>query len=111
MDIMTSSDIYENSSTTDGGGIYISGGTVVLDNSDVVANTATEDGGGIYLVNGILKLSNSVFVGETAPCCQSAANGGGIYASGSQIFVASGSTVMNNTATTNGGGLYLVNGS
>ena len=107
---ISTSDIYQNSSTTDGGGIYISGGTVVLDNADVVANTATEDGGGIYLLNGILDLSNSVFIGETAPCCQSAVNGGGIYASASQIFVASGSSVMNNTATANGGGLYLVNG-
>ncbi len=90
--------------------LYINGGTVVLDNADVVANTATEDGGGIYLLNGILNLSNSVFIGETAPCCQSAVNGGGIYASGSQISVASGSAVMNNTATANGGGLYLVSG-
>ncbi len=108
---MTNSDIYGNSSTTNGGGLYISGGTVALDNSDVVSNTATGAGGGIYLVNGILKLSNSVFVGETAPCCQSAANGGGIYASGGQIFMTNGSTVMNNTAINNGGGLYLVNGS
>jgi predicted outer membrane repeat protein len=107
----TVSDIYQNSSTTDGGGIYVSGGTVVLDNADVVANTATEDGGGIYIVNGTLRLSNSVFVGETSPCCQSAVNGGGIYASGSQIYLSgSETTVMNNTATGNGGGLYLVNG-
>ena len=44
----STSDIYQNSSTTDGGGIYISGGTVVLDNADVVANTATEDGRYLY---------------------------------------------------------------
>lgn len=105
------SDIYGNSSTTDGGGIYINGGTVFLDNADVVANTATEDGGGIYIVNGTLKLLNSVYIGETAPCCQSAANGGGIYASASQIFLSGSTNVMNNTAASNGGGLYLVNGS
>jgi predicted outer membrane repeat protein len=108
---LTNSDIYGNNSTTDGGGIYIGGGTVILDNADVLANTATEEGGGIYINNGILKLSNSTFVGETAPCCQSAVNGGGIYASGSQVFMADNPTaVMNNTATGNGGGLYLVNG-
>ncbi len=107
----STSDIYQNSSTTDGGGIYVSGGTVVLDNADVIANTATEDGGGIYIINGVLRLSNSVFIGETAPCCQSAVNGGGIYASASQIFLSgSETTVMNNTATGNGGGMYLVNG-
>ena len=107
----SNSDIYGNNSTTDGGGIYISGGTVVLNNADVLANTATEDGGGIYIVAGMLALSNSTFVGETAPCCQSAANGGGIYASGSQIFMTDSPTaVMNNAATGNGGGLYLVNG-
>ena len=104
-------DINGNSSTTNGGGIYISGGTVILDNADVGANTAIENGGGIYISNGILMISNSVYIGETAPCCQSAVNGGGIYASASQIFVSGSSNVMNNTATNNGGGLYLVDGS
>jgi len=109
----TDSDIYQNSSTTDGGGIYAAGGIVQLNNADVVANTASNLGGGIFLSSGgVITLTNSVFVGETAPCCQSALSGGGIYASDSRIFLdGANNAIINNTATTNGGGVYLVNGS
>ncbi len=109
----TSSDIYGNDSTTDGGGIYVSGGTLSLNNADVVANTAVGSGGGIYLTGGaIATLQNSVFVGETAPCCQTAANGAGIYASGSQVnILGASSTVLNNVATAAGGGIHLTAGS
>ncbi len=106
----SSSDIYSNSAIS-GGGIAANGGTVQLNNSDVVANTATDMGGGIHAVNSSVTLSNSVFVGETAPCCQSAVSGGGIYASGGQIsLVGANNVVMNNTATGNGGGIYLADG-
>jgi len=106
----SNSDIYSNSAVN-GGGIAVNGGTVELDNSDVAANTATSLGGGIYAIDGLVTLSNSVFVGETAPCCQSAQAGGGIYASGGRvILLGAGTTVMNNTATGNGGGIYLTNG-
>jgi fibronectin-binding autotransporter adhesin len=107
----TTSDIYSNSAVN-GGGIAVFGGVVYLDNSDVIANTASGLGGGFYVVNSTVTLANSVFVGEISPCCQSAATGGGIYASASQInLVGAATSVVNNTATGNGGGLYLVNGS
>ncbi len=106
----TNSDIYSNSAVN-GGGIAVSSGTLQLDNSDVVANTASGLGGGIYALNGAVTLSNSVFVGETAPCCQSAAAGGGIYASGGQVsLLGSATSVLNNTASGNGGGIYLTSG-
>jgi len=106
----SNSDIYANSAVN-GGGIAVIGGTVELDNSDVAANTATSLGGGIYGIDGLVTLSNSVFVGETAPCCQSAVAGGGIYASGGRVtLLGADTTVMNNTATENGGGIYLTNG-
>ncbi|MBI5030469.1 MAG: hypothetical protein HZB51_08075 [Chloroflexi bacterium] len=108
----TSSDMYQNSAT-DGGGIAVMGGQVQLDNADVVANTAASRGGGFYVAsNGIITLTNSVFVGETAPCCQSAQYGGGIYADASRVILGSvTTTVMNNTATNDGGGIYLTNAS
>jgi hypothetical protein len=108
---MTSSDIYQNTAIN-GGGLAVMGGQVYLDNADVVANTASNLGGGFYVQNGEITLSNSVFVGETAPCCQSALTGGGIYAYASRInLVGSATSVLNNTATDAGGGLYLTNGS
>ena len=106
----SNSDIYQNSAVN-GGGIAVNGGEIHLDNSDLAANTASNFGGGIYSSNGVVTLTNSVFVGEISPCCQTAVNGGGIYASGGQISLLGPATsVVNNTATGNGGGIYLTNG-
>jgi parallel beta-helix repeat protein/predicted outer membrane repeat protein len=109
----TSSDMYQNSSTTSGGGIYAAGGVIQLNNADVVANTANNWGGGIFLSSGaVITLTNSVFIGETAPCCQSALSGGGIYADASRIYLnGTNNAIINNTATENGGGVYMANGS
>jgi hypothetical protein len=105
----TNSDIYSNSAVN-GGGIAVLNGIVRLNNTDVVANIASNFGGGIYASNSSVTLSNSVFVGETAPCCQSAAAGGGIYASGGQVSLEGAATsVLNNTASGDGGGIYLIN--
>lgn len=109
----SNSDVYQNAATNDGGGIAVLGGRAQLDNADVVANTATNRGGGFFVSGGgIITLTGSVFVGETAPCCQSASYGGGIYADASQIFLQGLATsVVNNTATNDGGGIYLNNAS
>lgn len=108
---VSASDIDSNAAVT-GGGIAVYGGTVRLDNADVVGNTATTNGGGLFISEGTVTLRNSVFVGETVPIGQGAAAGGGIYAYASQVnLLGASTTVMNNTATTNGGGIYLTNGS
>lgn len=109
----TASDFSTNASSTDGGNLYVSGGTLYLSNADVVAGTATGRGGGIFASGGaVITLTNSVFVGESAPCCQSALEGGGIYADQSQVYLLGNATsVLRNTATNNGGGVYLTNGS
>jgi len=107
----TTSDVYGNTAL-DGGGLYVSGGDLILDNADVVANVATQNGGGIFVSSGAITLTNSVFVGETGPCCQSAAAGGGIYADNSRVALLGAETsVINNTATGNGVGIYLTNNS
>lgn len=106
----TSSDVYSNSAVNGAGFAVYAPGRLVLDNSDVVANIATQLGGGIFVSGAAITLTNSVFVGETAPCCQSAASGGGIYAYNSRVTVlGSATSIINNTATGNGGGIYLTN--
>lgn len=112
----TLSDITGNCSTGDGGGVFMSGGTLYLNNSDVHANSAmgtTGRGGGIFASNGaIITLTTSSFIGESAPCCNTAYNGAGIYADNSRIFSLGGNaTILQNQAANNGGGLYLTNGS
>jgi len=103
------SDIYQNSSTTDGGGLYIIGGTVTLNGTIVFANTAVRNGGGVYSADGNLTMQGTARVG-LANFTQTAVDGGGIYASGSSIqMIGAAIAVINNTASNNGGGLFLTN--
>ncbi len=107
-----SSDITGNCSTTDGGGAYVSGGTLYLSNADVHANQAlgaTGRGGAIFASgDAVITMTASTFIGESAPCCNTAYDGGGIYASHSSIYSLGGnSTILQNEATNNGGGVYL----
>lgn len=112
----TGSDITGNCSTTNGGGVAVSGGTLYLNNADVHANQAagaTGRGGAIFATaNAVVTLTTSSFIGESAPCCNIAYDGAGIYAEHSSIFSLGGNaTILQNHATDNGGGLYLANGS
>ncbi len=106
------SDITGNCSTTDGGGAYVSGGTLYLSNADVHANQAlgaTGRGGAIFASgDAFITMTTSSFIGESAPCCNTAYDGGGIYASHSHIYSLGGNaTILQNQATNNGGGVYL----
>jgi predicted outer membrane repeat protein len=112
----TNSDLTGNCSTSDGGGVYVSGGTLYLSNADVHANQAagaTGRGGAIYASgSAVVTVTTSSFIGESVPCCNTAYDGGGIYADNSRIYSLGGnSTILQNQATNNGGGLYLTNGS
>ncbi|HSD85663.1 MAG TPA: choice-of-anchor Q domain-containing protein, partial [Anaerolineae bacterium] len=96
----------------DGGGAYVSGGTLYLNNADVHANQAlgaTGRGGAIFASgDAVITMTTSSFIGESAPCCNVAYDGGGIYASHSHIYSLGGnSTILQNQATNNGGGVYL----
>jgi predicted outer membrane repeat protein len=106
------SDITGNCSTTDGGGTYVSGGTLYLSNADMHANQAlgaTGRGGAIFASgDAVITMTASTFIGESAPCCNTAYDGGGIYASHSHIYSLGGnSTILQNQASNNGGGVYL----
>jgi predicted outer membrane repeat protein len=110
------SDITGNCSTSDGGGAYVSGGTLYLSSADMHANQAlgaTGRGGAIYASGGAaVTMTTSSFIGESAPCCNTAYNGGGIYADNSRIFSLGGNTtILQNQAANNGGGLFLTNDS
>lgn len=112
----TNSDITGNCSTSDGGGAYVSGGTLYLSNADVHANQAagaTGRGGAIFASgDAVITMTTSTFIGESVPCCNTAFEGGGIYADNSRIYSLGGnSTILQNQAVNNGGGLYLTNGS
>ena len=93
-----SSTFGSNSAGTAGGSIFINTGTANVGSSAFGTSTAVTNGGGIYLgATGNITLSNSAVFGN------SAAQGGGIDASGTVII--NNATITNNTATGPGGGI------
>ncbi len=112
----TNSDITGNCSTSDGGGAYVNGGTLYLSNADMHANQAmgAAGRGGAIFASGeaVVTMTTSSFIGESAPCCNAAYDGGGIYASHSRLYSLGGNaTILQNQAASNGGGLYLFDNS
>jgi hypothetical protein len=83
----------------DGGGILNSGGTVTLNDSSV-SNNNSYTGGGIYS-SGTLTLNNSTVSGNTAFL------GGGIYNDSTGTVNLNNCTISNNTATGDGGGICV----
>ena len=117
-------------SATNGGGIYATGNsTVNIKDGTVSGNKATfapvswtdenitywtsGGGGGVYLDGGTVNVSGGTIDGNTA------AEGGGIYATGNSSVEISGGTISNNEATSDvlsnsspagGGGIAIVGG-
>ena len=88
-------------SAQNGGGIFSLAGTITATGGTVSGNTATAAGGGVYQQGTASEseLSGAVISGNTAP------SGGGVYVqAGAADF--SGGEVTGNTASTAGGGFY-----
>ncbi len=118
------SSIYDNDSTGNGGGIHIWGGTIVnanapsvtITNSLIYGNTAgtsatVKDGGGIY-VRGTTTKSATLTVSNSSIYNNLAySDGGGVYANGQTTFTMNNSAVYSNESKSNagGGGLALRN--
>ncbi|CAG0934614.1 hypothetical protein TFLX_03588 [Thermoflexales bacterium] len=89
-----------NSSSASGGGLYVSGATIIT-NVDFIGNTAGQNGGGFVCINGTpcsLNTANTNFLGNTA-----GGSGGGAACNGSIIL--SGGQFIGNTSQESGGGL------
>ncbi len=91
----------QNGSSSDGGAIYSSNSSPVLENLVVTSSAATNNGGGIYLNGGNPSLSNITIVNNTA-----ANKGGGIYLQNNSSATLNKLTIVNNSAI-NGGGISL----
>lgn len=59
-------DLLENNSTDLGGGIYNSGGTIVLDGCGLSDNHALNNGGGLYLAGGSTTTLKNLTVSENS---------------------------------------------
>ncbi len=83
--------------TTDGAGIYINSGTVILSTGVKVAgNVASGNGAGIYVDSGTLKLESTAKVYNNV----ATGNGGGVYVkTGAKLFMYGSALVGDDTAT------------
>ncbi|MGM9799637.1 MAG: hypothetical protein ACI30M_02995 [Muribaculaceae bacterium] len=78
---------------------------VTLGDATLSGNIATEDGGGAYLVRGKLTVeNNAVFSGNKA------GHGGAIHTKYKSILTIGKATFENNTASANGGAIYVEDG-
>jgi predicted outer membrane repeat protein len=82
----------------EGGGVYISSGSLVLSDTQVISNTAVR-GGGIYANGDVTLIRTQIFSNFTYY------RGGGIYQDEDNLTLIE-SQVANNTST-GGGGLYI----
>ena len=91
-----------------GAGIFAyngGGGAVTLNNSTVTGNTATQSGGGLFFYFNTVTLNDSTISGNTAI----SGNGGGVVDIEGTAFILNGtSTVNDNVAGLNGGGIYVL---
>jgi predicted outer membrane repeat protein len=92
-------------STNQGGGIYVNGGSLTMKNDSRVIGSIAGEGGGIYNYGGTLNLSGGMVQTNSAQL-----SGGGLFSNGGSVTV-SGSTFSGNAAATaggagDGGGIY-----
>lgn len=89
-----------------GGGILVLGGTLVMNGSTLTGCKAGDSGGGIYFNGRTLTLETGTVISGN-----SSHNGGGIYAMNTpELAIKQGSSIRNNTAAERGGGMYLNGG-
>jgi hypothetical protein len=86
-----------------GGGIFITGANLIIQDSHIVDNVAG-CGGGVYATNGDISFYNNVFSSNTG-----SERGGGLYLTGGDTYLEA-NTITSNTTEFFGGGLYLSGG-
>jgi CSLREA domain-containing protein len=102
-------------STSIGGGLRLSQGTVTITDSTIRGNTA-DSGGGLVYISVDLTIRNTT-ISDNIATVNTSSNGveiggvgGGINAGGGSITKITNSTISNNKAMNNGGGIYMANG-
>jgi uncharacterized repeat protein (TIGR02543 family) len=83
-----------------GGGVYVGGGDFIMEEGEISGNTASTYGGGVYISDGTFTMSSGTINGNTA------SSGGGVCASNS-AFTMSGGEISENTTSGRGSGVYV----
>ena len=109
--IMYGGKITGNSTSDDGGGIYLNGGSFLMYNGDIISNSSLTDGGGVCIANnGNFTMNNgNITKNGLKTGTVVTENGGGVYLDGGSLTVNAGN-ISENSATASGGGVYISNG-
>jgi hypothetical protein len=101
-DTISGNTFYNNSNAASGGGMYLALASTGFINGNVINNNSAADGGGIYSTfsNTTQKIVNNIIYNNTAT------NGAGVYFSNNRGTFAH-NTLFNNNASVAGGGAYL----
>lgn len=103
---MSGGAISNNHSTANGAGVAAYATFNMSGTSTIYDNTTTSDGGGVYVANGVTYTMNNG--AEQTIYGNKANNGGGVAVAGTFNFKKG--VIANNTATVNGGGTYVDGG-
>ncbi len=97
----------EGNTATAGGGIYMnSTKTIYLSNVTISANTATGKGAGVYLAKSTFEMTGGTIENHGTVQAPSASEGAGVYvASGTKFNLKGSGTISNNHTTANGAGV------
>jgi uncharacterized repeat protein (TIGR02543 family) len=87
LEMQTGSKIRGNTSSGNGGGVLINGGTLAMNGGEISGNTAGESGGGVYVYDGTFIMSGGEISSNTAN------SGGGVYVAGGAFTKESGGVI------------------
>jgi hypothetical protein len=102
LEMKAGSRITGNLSSSNGGGVYVDGGTFTMSGGAVSGNSASQ-GGGVFAYGGTFSMSGGVVSDNSNS--SSGGLGGGVYAYGG-TFTMSGGMVSGNKSTAYGGGVF-----
>ena len=114
VNIHSESIFMDNTAVNNGGGMNFASGNITLSGPVITGNSATQ-GGGIYIGNGTILVKDNTKIGtyetskETQGSANTATRGGGLYLNGGEVNF-NGGIFAGNYATTYGGGIYINNG-
>lgn len=92
-----------NTGKTNGGGIYVDSGNLIVESTEITGNTSPYNGGGIYINSGNLTVQSTKIAENTA-----SQNGAGIYVDSGNLTVQS-AEISGNVAQQDGAGIGVNN--
>ena len=102
---MTGGSIHDNTANSNGGGVYVNGGTFIM-NGGSIYNNASPNGGGVYVNSGTVTITSGIIENNEASI-----NGGGLAIGGTGSFTMDGGSINKNISVNgNGGGIYIESG-